>query len=394
MFNRAFCRIGLRKSTLTNTLKSIPQSTLVLVNGSVQYYNLICTKLPHHSILFVSDCHYPKSKLPPTSVPVQRLHHRSTGGPTSYVALIGAYNISISPHTTLLYRVIKHFIDYSLPLAPYDPILGSTGTVLPYHGKLPTPKLHSHVWFPSTFCQSGFGARPLSSPELGSIFGLDSVLLSTVTSKSYPFPPVQILDAVLRPALSKRHESSPKSMLQLPDIPIITHTYFPDFDKFFESEDPPVVHIRSKKVYMAVYGFADASGSGFGSTITNLKGVAFRMGLWGRDDESQSSNWKEFQNVIEALESEADMGNLNGALVVLAVDNSTVESCLYKGNSSSPKLFQLILRFKKMELKTGSKFIVSHVAGERMKFQGTDGISRGCLHEDINVEGSILAFCP
>ena len=71
-----------------------------------------------------------------------------------------------------------------------------------------------------------------------------------------------------------------------------------------------------------------------------------------------------------------------------------MESYIYKGNSSSEKLFDLILRFKDVELKTETKLLVSHVSGERMKYQDTDGLSRGCLHEGISLEGNMMAFCP
>ena len=97
---------------------------------------------------------------------------------------------------------------------------------------------------------------------------------------------------------------------------------------------------------------------------------------------------------MEAMEDESKRGNLKGSLVILAVDNSTVESCLYKGNSRSQKLYELIVRFKYMELHSGARFIVSHVAGERMKSQGTDGVSRGNLKEGVSVGQAMLSFCP
>ena len=164
--------------------------------------------------------------------------------------------------------------------------------------------------------------------------------------------------------------------------------------KFFKQEYPPKVCLRSKNVLMAVHGFADASGTGFGSSIQREDELSFRLGVWGSDESQESSNWREFENLVSCLEEEEQNGKLEGALVILAVDNSTVESCIYKGNSSSPKLYDLILRFKTMELRTGSRFIVSHVAGERMKRQGTDGLSRGCLHEGIGAGEAMLSFCP
>ena len=80
--------------------------------------------------------------------------------------------------------------------------------------------------------------------------------------------------------------------------------------------------------------------------------------------------------------------------MILATDNTTVESAIFKGNSSSQLLFDLILRFKFLEFRTGSKFVITHVSGERMKAQGTDGISRGSIREGVSLGQSMLAFCP
>ena len=74
--------------------------------------------------------------------------------------------------------------------------------------------------------------------------------------------------------------------------------------------------------------------------------------VWGRDDCDNSSNWKEFENLVSTLEDELKPGSQRGSLLILAVDNSIVENCIYKGNSSSEKLFDLILRFKDLELKS------------------------------------------
>ena len=107
------------------------------------------------------------------------------------------------------------------------------------------------------------------------------------------------------------------------------YTCLEALNEFFKPDSPPVVHMRSKNIFMIKYGFADASGSGFGSTFTSSAGINYRMGVWGPDQDTESSNWKEFYNVVEALEQESKDENLKGSLVILAVDNSTVESCLY-----------------------------------------------------------------
>lgn len=53
--------------------------------------------------------------------------------------------------------------------------------------------------------------------------------------------------------------------------------------KLFDSELPKVRHVRSKFVSMVLYGFLDASRSGFGSTIATDKGLKIRHGIWGSD---------------------------------------------------------------------------------------------------------------
>jgi hypothetical protein len=66
----------------------------------------------------------------------------------------------------------------------------------------------------------------------------------------------------------------------------------------FSVASPPTIVVRSVKVCMVVYGFGDASGKYFGSTLH----------CWdlGDDESSESSNWREFANVVEALEDEAE----------------------------------------------------------------------------------------
>jgi hypothetical protein len=141
----------------------------------------------------------------------------------------------------------------------------------------------------------------------------------------------------------------------------------------------PVVGVRSRKVITVVYGFGDASGTGLGVTFTCGSGLNFRIGVWGSEEESESSNWKEFTNVVEALEEEGDEGHLDDAEVFMFTVNSTVESCVSRGSSSSQKLLGLVVRLQSLSLLVGIKINVFHVAGTRMIAQGTDGVSRGYL---------------
>jgi hypothetical protein len=162
----------------------------------------------------------------------------------------------------------------------------------------------------------------------------------------------------------------------------------------FDADLPPEALVRSKNIVTLMYGFCDASGRGFGSTIQGRGGVRYRIGTWESDAEDQSSNWREFENAVESCESEAAADRLRGAMLFLLTDNDTVEKALYKGNSSSPKLFGLIVRLRKLEMEQGAAIHVIHVAGERMKAQGTDGVSRGQLREGVAAGANLLDFVP
>jgi hypothetical protein len=86
---------------------------------------------------------------------------------------------------------------------------------------------------------------------------------------------------------------------------------------------------------------------------------------------------------------------LKDSVLFFFTDNSTVESALFKGNSGSRKLFELVVRFRKLQMLTGLQITVSHVSGRRMIDQGTDGVSRGCLKEGLAVSGmDMLHYIP
>jgi hypothetical protein len=155
-----------------------------------------------------------------------------------------------------------------------------------------------------------------------------------------------------------------------------------------------VVQLRAKSIVSVVFGFGDASGTELGSTFTCGRGFSFRIGVWGSLEKDESSNWKEFSNVVESLEEEADLGNLQHSEVFMFTDNATVEACSYKGSSSSPKLLSLIIRLLAMSTRHGIKLHIFHVAGTRMIAQGTDGVSRGCLDQGVMGGEEMVSFIP
>ena len=156
----------------------------------------------------------------------------------------------------------------------------------------------------------------------------------------------------------------------------------------------PEVSIRSKSIMTIVYGFGDASGTGLGATFTCGGSFNFRIGVWGCAEDPESSNWKEFTNIVESLEDEALSGNLAGSEVYMFTDNSTVESCASRGSSSSEKLLGLVVRLHGLMTRSGVKIHIFHVAGTRMIAQGTDGVSRGYLGHEVMAGEAMVSHIP
>jgi hypothetical protein len=182
----------------------------------------------------------------------------------------------------------------------------------------------------------------------------------------------------------------PKEVLAVPQLRFDLEA----LETLLEANTPAEVVLRASRIFTILYGFADASGKGFGSTVLGKDGIRYRIGTWDSDTEDSPSNFREFENVVCTLEAEGEAGNLDGAIIFLCTDNSTVEAALAKGNSSSRKLFGLVLRLRKLEMKYAARFVVSHVSGERMKAQGTDGVSRGQMKEGVSAGLSMMSFVP
>ena len=85
---------------------------------------------------------------------------------------------------------------------------------------------------------------------------------------------------------------------------------------------------------------------------------------------------------------------ITGAKLVMATDDMVVKRALCKGNSKSLELFNLVLRFKILEILYECTILVTHVAGSRMIQQGTDRISRGDMSSGVSVGKSMLKHCP
>ena len=169
---------------------------------------------------------------------------------------------------------------------------------------------------------------------------------------------------------------------------------------------PPLRVVRPAKVVQVFYGFGDASGDQFGSTTSanyncrakfsetmeSDSGLRYRLGIWSADEKKESSNYKELNNLVESTEHEVESGRLRNCEFFLFTDNSTAESCYYRGSSSSKLLHALVLRLRLLEMKYGLLIHVIHVSGKRMIAQGIDGCSRGSLMEGVMAGEDMLSF--
>jgi hypothetical protein len=143
---------------------------------------------------------------------------------------------------------------------------------------------------------------------------------------------------------------------------------------------PPIRYLRPRQICLALYGCVDASGTGYASTLELAnKHLLFWHGVWGRDADSVSSNYRELHNLVDTIEDGIREGDLAHTELFICTDNSTAEGAYYKGNTDSPLLFDLVLRLRQIDLNGLLKLHVVHMAGTRMVAQGTDALSRGDL---------------
>jgi hypothetical protein len=196
-------------------------------------------------------------------------------------------------------------------------------------------------------------------------------------------------DQMLHPP-SFEDNARPTSIICAPEL----SQTLPALKQFFSQKLPPKMLVCLESFVYIRYGFANSSGTGLGSSITTDEGIWVRIGTWGVDSEDDSSNWREFENLVMTLEAEEENGNLDGAALVICTNNSTAEAAANKATSTSPKLYRLAVWLKALQFRCGAQFIILHVAGERMKDQGTDGVSRGHLKEGVAAGREMIEFVP
>jgi hypothetical protein len=151
---------------------------------------------------------------------------------------------------------------------------------------------------------------------------------------------------------------------------------------FAKGNTPIQVIVRPvRSAERVIHGSKDASGEGFGSRMgPKNQRPLIRFGFWSEVvSQTETSNWREFQNIVDSLREDVVQGRLAGTELWIGTDNSTAEASFYKGTSSSPKLNELVLDLRLLAIRGNFVLNLFHIAGTRMIVHGVDGLSRGEL---------------
>ena len=163
------------------------------------------------------------------------------------------------------------------------------------------------------------------------------------------------------------------------------------------TRDPKPIRrpIRARKGTSVVYGFGDASGDGFGSSF-KIRGanISVRHGVWCSRISEESSNYREFRNLLDAIRIEAEEDKLYGTEVWMFTDNWVAEACYSKGSCHSKALNAMVAELHILAMNHGFTLEIVHVAGTRMIAQGTDQLSRGEFQAGVMGGEQMLSYIP
>ena len=164
------------------------------------------------------------------------------------------------------------------------------------------------------------------------------------------------------------------------------------------AEEPHKLRVRPHVTAHVVVGFGDAAKSGYGITaadLDDLDEIEYEHGVWTEEIKFASSNHKEMLNFVNYLHQGIADGTIKkGTEIFLFTDNFVTERAYYRGTSSTPSLFKLVLSLRKLEMQGDIFLHMIWVAGTRLIYQGADGLSRGDLENGVMTGRSMLDFVP
>jgi hypothetical protein len=97
---------------------------------------------------------------------------------------------------------------------------------------------------------------------------------------------------------------------------------------------------------------------------------------------------------VIALEEYYSKTGIHDVELFLFTDNMVSENAFYRGPSSSPILFELVLRLRRLEMHGGWKLHVIHIAVNLMIQQGTDRLSWVDMMPGVVGGVDMLSFVP
>mmetsp|Transcript_11543 Transcript_11543/g.17724 ORF Transcript_11543/g.17724 Transcript_11543/m.17724 type:complete len:182 (+) Transcript_11543:3558-4103(+) len=122
----------------------------------------------------------------------------------------------------------------------------------------------------------------------------------------------------------------------------------------------------------------------------DLCGATF--GGWTTDMSGASSNEREAYNLLLSVEAGIESGELMELFVFTG--NMVSERCYHTGRSRSKTLHVLVVKMHNLVMR-GDLFVhFVWIAGERMKNQGTDGLSRGDSTSGVMAGHDFLKHIP
>ena len=78
---------------------------------------------------------------------------------------------------------------------------------------------------------------------------------------------------------------------------------------------------------------------------------------------------------MDRIKGKDKIGKLKGAVIFLFTNNSTIERVIHESNSKLKKLFKIVYKLQKLQMRYGFMIFINHMSGIRIIEQGTDGLS-------------------
>jgi hypothetical protein len=97
---------------------------------------------------------------------------------------------------------------------------------------------------------------------------------------------------------------------------------------------------------------------------------------------------------VIALEEYYLKTGIHGVELLMFTDSIVSENAFYRGTSSSPISFELVLRIRLLKMHGGCKLHVIQIAGKRMIQKGMDGLSWGYMMHCVVGGVDMFSFVP